>query len=211
MDLSLPLRSLVPSLDSVVLDVLAGTESGLTLAQIARIGDRGSRQGLALVLDRLVEHGLVHAEPAGRGHLYRLNRDHVLAEAVLSASGARAVLLQRIARAAAALVPTPTHVSAFGSFARREGGPDSDIDMLAVLPDAARADEQWHEQLRDLADLVHNWSGNRLECIGINEQELRALARRREPIVEAWLSDSITVYGVPLETLISGSSAGPTT
>ena len=56
MDLSFPLRSLVPSLDSAVLEVLAGTESALSATQIAHLADRGTRQGQALVLDRLVHN-----------------------------------------------------------------------------------------------------------------------------------------------------------
>jgi len=78
MDVSSPLRSLVPSLDSAVLDVLSRSESSFGPTQVVRQAGRGSRAGIQLVLDRLVEHGLVLAEPTNRGHMYRLNRDHLL-------------------------------------------------------------------------------------------------------------------------------------
>jgi hypothetical protein len=39
------------------------------------------------ILDRLVRHGLVIAEPANQGFLYRLNRDHLLAPSILQAAG----------------------------------------------------------------------------------------------------------------------------
>ncbi len=67
MDLTSPLHSLIPTLDSAVLEVLAGAESSLSLAHVARVAPRGSRPGLALAMDRLVEQGLVTATPATSG------------------------------------------------------------------------------------------------------------------------------------------------
>lgn len=202
MDLASPLRSLTPTLDSAVLEVLAGTESGLSLAAITRLANRGSRQGLALVIDHLVEHGLVTAAPANRGYLYTLNRHHVLADAVLSAARARATVLTRLIEAAAALDPTPIHVSVFGSFARREAGPDSDIDLLVVTADP-EPDDRWYAQLRDLGNEVQAWTGNRLEYLSFTTSDLTAVALAEEPIVGSWTSDSVTVLGDPIESLLA--------
>ena len=96
MDLQHPLRSLIPSRDWAVLEVLAATQSGLGASRIAQLSAEGSRTGQVTILDRLVEHGLVIAEPANHGFTYRLNRDHLLAAAVLSAAGVRAALLTRL-------------------------------------------------------------------------------------------------------------------
>lgn len=208
MDLTSPLRSLIPSLDSAILEVLAGTESSLSSTQIARLAGRGSRQGHALVLDRLVEHGLVSAEPANRGYLYRLNRDHVLADAVLSASRARVTVLARLTHAMPALDPLPVHASVFGSFARREAGPGSDIDLLIVLPVGAPLDEQWSVQLQALGDRVLSWTGNRLEYLVFTVDQLHGVVANAEPIVEAWLEDAVTVYGEPIEAVIRDASSG---
>jgi hypothetical protein len=86
-DLQRPLRSIVPSLDWAVLEMLSSTESGLGSSQIARLSNEGSRSGQVPILDRLVRHGLVIAEPANQGFLYRLNRDHLLAPLILQAAG----------------------------------------------------------------------------------------------------------------------------
>jgi hypothetical protein len=201
-DLTSPLRSLAPSLDSSVLEVLAGTESSLGIGQIAKIARRGTRQGLSLALDRLVEHGVVDAHAANRGYLYRLNREHVLADAVVSACRARVTVLARLGEAAQALDPQPSHVSVFGSFARREAGPDSDIDLLVVLPEDAPVDDRWHEQMRDLGDQVLTWTGNRLEYLIFTYEELRAVVARDEPVVGSWVADSVTVLGVPIESIV---------
>lgn len=204
MDLTFPLRSLVPTLDSAVLEVLAGTESGLSATQIARVAARGSRQGQALVLDRLVDHGLVIAEPANRGYLYRLNRDHVLADAVLSACRARRTVLDRLTEAVEALDPAPVHVSVFGSFARREAGPDSDIDLLVVVPAPPADDTGWSDQLQDLADRVLSWTGNRLECLTFTVDELHAVAARDEPIVESFRDHAVTLRGAQIDAVLGG-------
>lgn len=202
MDLSSPLRSLIPSLDSAVLEVLAGTESGLGVSQIARLAQRGSRPGLALALERLVEHGLVVADAANRGSLFRLNREHVLADAVLTAYRARATVLERLGDAVGALTPRPLHASVFGSFARREAGPESDIDLLVVVATEDMLDEAWHTQLRVVCDQVLAWTGNRMEFLVFTEDELTRVVQAGEPIVGSWRADSVTVMGAPIEALL---------
>ena len=203
MDLTSPLRSLAPGLDSAVLEVLARTESGMGVSQIAKLAGRGTRQGLAPVLDRLVEHGVVLADPGVRGYMYRLNRDHVLAESVLSAARARITIVARLTEAVQALAPRPVHVSVFGSFARRDAGPGSDIDVLVVLPANANADEHWSAQMRHLSDQVLAWTGNRMEYLTLTEDELRAAVERREPVVDEWRADCVTILGRPFETVLT--------
>ena len=206
MDLTSPLHSLIPTLDSAVLEVLAGTESSLSLTQVTRLAPRGSRPGLALAMDRLVEQGLVLATPANRGDMYRLNRDHVLADAVVSASRARSAILARIGEHATRMEPRPVHVSVFGSFARREAGPASDIDVLFVM--SAAPDDAWHEQVSRLDDQVQAWTGNRMEYLVFSGSELSRVVERQEPIVDSWLADCVTVHGPSIESVIQNVSAG---
>lgn len=206
MDLSSPLRSLAPGLDSAVLEVLAGTESGLGASRIARLAPRGSRAGQLPVLNRLVHHGLVLAEPANQGYLYRLNREHVLAGPVLAAATARVTIIERLTAAVQQLQPAPVHASLFGSFARGEAGPESDIDLLVITPDASLG-EEWDEQLHALGDRVEAWTGNRLEHVVLSRDRLGAVVRAREPVVDSWLEESLTLQGETLDTLVSGLSS----
>lgn len=207
MDLASPLRSIAPTLDSAVLEVLAGTESGMGVGHIARLARHGTRQGLTLALERLVEQGLVLAQPANRGYLYRLNRDHVLAESILSASRARLAILARLSAAAAELTPSPLHVSVFGSFARREAGSDSDIDVLLVLASGAALDDAWYRQLRDLGDRVMAWTGNRMEYLALTLDGLGETVAGGEGIVDSWLQDCVTVFGTPIEGVVADARA----
>ena len=137
MNLSSPVGSLIPSMDGVVLEVLAGTHSALGPSRIHALGHRGSRPGVSLALGRLADQGLVHAEPTNYGHTYRLNRDHVLAPAVLAAAEARAEFLRRLTAGCQALRPAPLSVALYGSVARRESDDASDIDLLVVVDELA--------------------------------------------------------------------------
>ncbi len=196
MDLTSPLRSLIPSLDSVVLEVLARTEGALGVSRIHRLGGRGSRAGISLVLDRLVEHGLVLAEPSNVGSVYWLNREHVLFDAILVASNARQEFLRRLGEACSRLQPEPTTAALFGSVARRESGPDSDIDLLLVIPDTTDTQaEVWTDQLDSLRRQVLAWTGNRLEPIVVTSAHLRTLNDAGEPITRSWQDEAVTVFG----------------
>ena len=158
----------------------------------------GCRRLLAALLAAL----LAGAQPANRGHLYRLNRDHVLAVAVSSACRARVTLLARLAEAVPGLHPQPVHASVFGSFAHREGGPSSDIDLLLVLKEEPEAGDGWYEQQRALGDRVLAWTGNRLECLAFGDDDLRGVVARGEAIVGSWLNDSLTVHGESIDVVV---------
>jgi predicted nucleotidyltransferase len=200
-DLSSPLRSIAPGLDSAVLQVLAGTHSGLSASQIARLAPRGSRTGLLPVLDRLVGHGLVIAEPANQGYLYRLNREHVLADAVLIATAARSSALDRLAAVVGALGPHLIHASVFGSFARADGDADSDVDLLLVTRDDDSSPE-WVERLHRLGDSVLAWTGNRLEHVVLSMEQMSAAVASGEPVVSSWLDEAVTLHGPSIQTLV---------
>ena len=187
-----------------MLEVLAGTESGLNAVQIARLARRGTRTGQRPVLDRLVEHGLVIAEPANTGYLYRLNRDHVLTPTVLAAVGARAQVLERLTRACEQVEPRPVHASVFGSFARREAGPDSDIDLMLVVGDDVDTQEAaFVDQLRSLEDRVLAWTGNRLETLVFTGARLAQVVGAREPIVATWSTEAVTLFGSEPAVLVT--------
>lgn len=203
MDMSSPLRSLVPSLDSAVLEVLSASESGFGPTQVARLAGRGSRAGVQLVLDRLAEHGLVLAEPTNRGYMYRLNRDHLLTPAVLAALAVRRELLSRLTAAVRALVPRPVHASVFGSFARGDGDQDSDIDLFLLTEADVTSDPSWEHQMRQLEDLVHSWTGNRLELLTLDRVGLAEAARKGEPIVDALRHDGVVLLGPDIPSLTS--------
>lgn len=209
MDLANPLSSLIPSLDAVVLEVLAGTEGSLGASRIHQLGRRGSRQGIVNALDRLVEHGLVNAEPTNHGSTYQLNREHVLAPSVLLASAARQEFFRRLTTACGRLSPTPVSVSVFGSVARNDSTPASDIDLLIVVEHDITDMDAWIDQLYVVSEQVDAWTGNRLAPITHTIGHLADLIRAREPIVDSWREDAITIAGTELRTVLNRSGGNP--
>lgn len=207
MDLRHPMRSIVPSLDADVLEVLAGTTDGLGLSHIARLAPRGTRQGISHVIRRLVDHGVVLAGPSTQGNTYRLNRDHVLVPAVLAIVDSRTEVIARLADLVAAIEPEPVHVSIFGSFARGEAGPESDIDVLMIC--AKESDLRSIDGVIDGLNLeIDQLTGNRGAVLALTIAELHRLVRANEPIIDAWRADSVLLLGREFDRL---SGAGGTT
>ena len=206
MDLSHPLRSLAPSLDSDVLEVLARTDSALALAAIVRLADRGSRMGLHDAVRRLVAQGIVQEVPAGRAPLYRLSRDHVLADVVLAAARAGREVRERLTDLIASWGPEVVNASLFGSFARQEAGPLSDIDVLLVLRNDANPDgAAWLERVEAASTDVERWTGNRLQCVAVTVAQLHSMAAAGEPIVESWRRDGELLVGEHLIEILQVS------
>jgi len=196
MDLSQPYTAICPSLEGPVLEVLARTARPLTGREIARLSRRGSERGVRLVLNRLVEHGLVTAQEAGSASLFLLNREHVAANLVEGLLRLRAELIERIRREVHQWISPPVHVSIFGSAARADGDTASDIDMLIVRPQQiADEDAAWREQLHQLAEHIELWSGNHASLHELTPRDLKAALRRNEPIITSLRDQSITIAG----------------
>lgn len=79
------------------------------------------------------------------------------------------------------MTPEPLHASLFGSFAQREAGPDSDIDVLFILPHTP--DDAWHAQAAALGNDVHALTGNRMEYIALGIEEFDGAIERDELII----------------------------
>lgn len=130
----------------------------------------------------------------GRNRVHELNREHVAAPAADLLAGLRLELWKRLREELAGWNPEALHASVFGSAARGDGGPDSDVDLLLVhrpVPGeqavgqapsfvgmitgflAARAVEQmtdqeangWRQQIDRLHGLVYSWTGNALQVV----------------------------------------------
>jgi DNA-binding transcriptional ArsR family regulator len=192
MDLSDPASAVTPTLDAVVLSVVAGTTHPLTGRELERLARRGSHSGIQRVLTRMTEHGLLDVIVAGSSRLYSLNRDHVAAPAALALLDLRGQLFTRI-RAALAEWPTPPVAAAvFGSAARGDGTTTSDIDVLLVRPSSADAeDETWADCVEALARAIRRWSGNPASIIETTPADITAMITRQEAIVAALRGEAI--------------------
>ena len=79
-----------------------------------------------------MDQGLVTATQMGRNQVHELNRDHVAAPAAALLADLRLVLWKRLRETLSGWAEKPVYACVFGSAARGDGGPDSDIDLLLV-------------------------------------------------------------------------------
>ncbi len=161
LELSMPLRVVTAALDGDLLAVLAGSEGGAftgrQLARLAGSSSEGARQALA----RLVAQGIVEREPAGSAQMYRLNRDHLAAPAIVALAGLRSALLDRLRTVLGGWDPAPGYAALFGSVARGDERIDSDLDICVLRPEAVAVDDpRWRAQVADLERDATRWTGN---------------------------------------------------
>jgi predicted nucleotidyltransferase len=184
-DVSLPMRAVVPTLDGPVLAVLTTTTEPLSLAELhRRTGDR-SKSGIRRVLLRLVAEGLVHEVPGG----YLLNRDHLAAPAVELLTNLHGELLARIRGTVGTWSPPPRFVGLFGSAARRDGDATSDIDLVVI------SDVPVEDEVDGLRRRIEAWTGNTAQIIRLTPADVRRLRRAKEPIVAAWETELVVIWG----------------
>lgn len=185
MDVAMPLRSVVPTLDGPVIAVLAATTAPLPLAEVHRRTGGGSKSGIRRVLLRLAGEGVVHEVPGG----YLLNRDHLAAPAVELLANLHGELLARIRREVEGWSPPPLLVGLFGSAARRDGDASSDIDLLVVADDGSTDD------VDRLRERIEAWTGNAAQIIALTPGDLHRLRRAKEPILGVWARELVVVSG----------------
>lgn len=206
MDLAHPYTAVTPTLEGAILAVLARTTRPISGRDVARLTGR-SQAGVSRAIGRLADQGIVNVQEAPPSLLYTLNRDHLLAPAVLLLANARTTLWSRIAEEVNAWDVLPEHLSVFGSAARGDGDVESDIDILVVRPRGVRADDpRWRPQLEILSDHIYRWTGNRAGLAEMSASEVSSL-RETQPMIAAELrADAITLIGPsPAELLkVSG-------
>ncbi|HWE66461.1 MAG TPA: nucleotidyltransferase domain-containing protein [Acidimicrobiales bacterium] len=201
MDLADPTRSIAPSLDTAILAVLAAAGRPLTVGEVTEKASRGSEIGIRRSMGRLVEQGIVKATEMGRNRVHELNVEHVAAPIAKLLADLRIELWQRMRKELGGWSPKPSYACVFGSAARRDGGPESDIDVLLVhppFPGEKRRKRPSRQTLTELAgDIVEWWAIPPVE-------NARALQRwqsqvdRLHGLVGSWSGNRLQVVDVSI-------------
>jgi predicted nucleotidyltransferase len=196
MDFRHPLKVITPTLDGDVLTVLGRAEQELSGREVHRLVGHSSEQGVRRTLNRLAEQGIVLRRAAGRANLYSLNREHLAAPSVERLAVLRLELIRRLREAIAAWAVAPLAAVLFGSVARGEAGPDSDLDLLVVRRSEHDADDpEWSGQLMELQRAVTAWTGNRARVLELAADEVSAADR----VVGDALAEGIAIGGAESE------------
>lgn len=198
MDLSNPIASVIPSAHGGVLAVLARTDEPLSGRQVAALTNgRFGQWRVNEVLGQLAEAGVVVREERPPAKLYRLNRGHVAATGIVALVGQWDEL---VSRTRSEIQSWPIDVEAawlFGSAARGDAGPGSDIDVLLVRragpPD--EADDDWQAQVERLTERVRCWSGNPCEILELTVDELQDAVDEDDRLVRDLRDHGIALAG----------------
>lgn len=182
-----PFGGLFPGALAAVLAALLRTGTALTGRQVhALVRDDHSLWSVQQALASLAQLGLIERQTVGRATLHTINEDHY-------AIAPLRVLLDPIAALTDAVRDTVgagvQAVILFGSVARGEAGPDSDIDLAVLAPPG------WDGRT-DLEDHVRARMGNPCDVLVFTPEEFdRLVAGDAEPVVTQILTDGIALVG----------------
>lgn len=196
MDWRTPERVFGGGLDVVVLHALWTAGRPMTGEQVARTANDGSVRGVRYALGRLVAHGIVTASAVGAAVVYTLNTDHLTFPAVDAAFRAldpSRLLASRVDQLVSEAYPGGgVSVAIFGSVARGDAGPDSDVDLLVVVP--GLDDEA--EALRTLlTERVRAWTGQPVGVYLTTRDRLTEADDAGDPVVASFRADARTLAG----------------
>jgi predicted nucleotidyltransferase len=196
MDLGRPLAVVTPTVEADVLWVLAGADAEFTPPQIHSIVKTWSEAGIRKALQRLVRTGVVEADRKGNAFLYRLNRQHLAADAIIELADIPRRFVDRLREAIAGWEQQPSYAAMFGSAARDEMRDDSDVDVFVVRPEGVEsADDTWRDQLHRLEREASAWIGNDVRILEYGESEANVGLENREPVLMDILRDGIRLGG----------------
>lgn len=190
-----PVEAVVPGAQGRVLAVLTETTAELNLRTIAELAGVSQAQA-SRVLPGLVELGMVERQEVPPSSLFRLVPEHVASRSLLALSRAADMVFDEIGRLAGALPHPPESVIVFGSFARRDAGPASDIDIVVVRPDEIdEDDEDWARSVDRWRHDVSRLTGNVVEVLEVSAREIAERFNSRSPLWREIRREGRVVHG----------------
>lgn len=185
MDFGQPFGGIIPGARGAVLSVLLRTGAGLTGRGVhALVGSGHSLGSIQQALRDLEALGLIVTDSVGRAGVHRINVNH----AALAPLQALRSPLDMLAQTVADAVTGADAVIVFGSVARGEARPDSDVDLAVV------AAEDWDGRAV-LQEQVALRMGNGCDVLHLTRDQFIRPIADREPIVNEIQRDGIALVG----------------
>lgn len=195
MELQHPLGAISGGVDTKVLDLLARAhEEQMDAAMIARLTG-SSYSGVRHAIARLVQHGTVLESTVGTKTYYRFNGQHLLAPAIRSIVDAKSALISQLGELLPQFIRSgaPSFGALFGSAARGDMRPDSDLDLFLAHP--ADSDlETFAREASAFADRASMLTGNDARVLVYSRAEL-AEGATRHPVLAEIARDGIPFVG----------------
>lgn len=187
MQLQRPFASVTTAVDGDVLMVLSRAAGPMTIADISRLVPDRSYAGVRNSADRLTEQGIVTRFRTGRTKAFALNPDHLAAGAVRALADMRRELLERLTVGCDGL--PLRYAAVFGSGARGEMRPDSDLDLCFVVIAGRRPEAE--DAIHALCERAQGWTGNVVRPVVFDESEVDAA----DPLLASVARDGVPIAG----------------
>ncbi|MBI2346459.1 MAG: nucleotidyltransferase domain-containing protein [Deltaproteobacteria bacterium] len=155
------------------------------------------------VLRHLVQNGIVTETVVGRAHLYRLNAYHILVRELIVGNlrfeeeilrGLGAALWTR-------LIPPPLAIILYGSVARGEEEPRSDLDLLLIYADNAPPDA-FGEQRGECALWLAQTYGMPGMLTRMIVSEIQRRAKTKDGLVPQILKEGTSIAGLTIAEVL---------
>lgn len=182
-----------------VLRALLDTTTGFSGNEVARLAGMHPLSALK-ALSSLEVLGIVRRQRGGRDHIFTLNHSHfIVREGLIGLYEAERKLSTAInSTLASTLRRRMLSAVIFGSVARHEEAPASDLDLCCVV--RAQADkEKVREALNSQSIVLHETFGVKLAPVLLTVAELRK--RAKSTLVKDMLAHGKLVTGKPLKSL----------
>lgn len=194
-----PLEHVLGSKTKVaILRYLSLTGLELNGRQIARATDI-SPPTVNRALAGLVMEGVLIQRNVGRTYLYRLNdANRLAAELIIPLFQKERDLLKRALSEVLDGVPSILSAILYGSLARGEGEPSSDVDLLIVTDDRVSARDMLEDRAVDFLERY----GNVLSLYILSLDEFRDLYQQKDELLREILAEGRVAAGQsPLELM----------
>jgi predicted nucleotidyltransferase len=187
-----------------VLRTLHRSGTGMTGRQIARLSEVAV-QATHDALARLEEANLVRWVPAGRAKLYELNRNHYLfAKGILPLLEAESEFRSHIkAILRRALEGHVVSAAIFGSAARGDDRPTSDLDVL-LIAESRKDREKAEDRAGAVFDRLKKEFGVTLSAVSFGLPDFVAGYRKGKSFFQTVVKEGETVAGKELTEVIRG-------
>ena len=204
-----PLDSVLGSVTKVrLLRALLPLERPVSLREAARLAGV-SPAAASGALDELAALQIVDRREATSQHLYTVNRANRLTDALAGLFAAeeerRETLMDALRSDVEGGQPRPSVEAAalFGSAARGDDRPDSDLDLLVIAEGPGDEEAVW-AHLVEVKERYRREFGVKLSPVVLTLERLRERARDGDPLIDNVVEDGIKLTGPPIQKLIRG-------
>ncbi|TCO34675.1 nucleotidyltransferase-like protein [Kribbella steppae] len=181
-----PFGGIIPGARGAVLAALLRTDTPLTGRQIhGLLSDDYSLWTVQEALKALTKLGLAETQTIGRAGVHTINEEHASVAPLRNLLDPVAALREAVSAVTDGDVQA---VLLFGSIARGEATPDSDIDLAVIAP------PDWDNRV-ELEDSVRMHLGNDCDVLVLTEADFNRLAASGEPVVSDILRDGVALIG----------------